>query len=102
MKRNYQLPSTIDFLRPPRNEVTNLPSHAGAELKTFSAILALMGNLNYPRVCMYYEQKLAISLIVENMSVNQFSKLTNNMHFTTEDDKNISDRLWKCERYIIV
>ena len=53
-----------------------------------------MGNLGYPRVRMYWEPKVAIT-IIENMIINRFLKLKNNMHFTTKNDKNSAGRLWK-------
>lgn len=78
-----------------QNGVANFPPTNVPEVKTFFGILIIMGNLGYPRVRMYWEPKFAIPLIAENISVNRFFKLRNNMHFTSEEDKDSTDRLWK-------
>lgn len=78
-----------------RTSVPNFPATNISEVKAFFGILMVMGNLSYPRVRMYWEPKFAIPLISENMQVNRFFKLRNTMHFTSDEEQNLEDRLWK-------
>lgn len=67
------------------------------EMKTFTGIHVMMGNLHYPRIKCYWEPKIGISLIYENMPINRFYKLRTNLHFvnTQEAEENNNDRFWK-------
>lgn len=51
------------------------------EIKTFVVIHILMGNLNYPRLRCYWENKLKIPMISESMPRNRFSQLRTHLHF---------------------
>lgn len=78
-----------------RKNVPNFPPTTVLELKTFIGINILMGNLNLPRVRMYWEPKFSVPLISENMTSNRFFKLRNNLHFIVDKDPNNNDRFWK-------
>ncbi|XP_050295773.1 piggyBac transposable element-derived protein 3-like [Anthonomus grandis grandis] len=66
------------------------------ELKTFVGIHIIMGNLHYPRIKFYWDHKLQIPLISNNMTVNRFYKLRQHIHFVNIHEKlDNSDRFWK-------
>ncbi|XP_050293853.1 piggyBac transposable element-derived protein 3-like [Anthonomus grandis grandis] len=66
------------------------------ELKTFVGIHIIMGNLHYPRIKLYWDHKLQIPLISNNMTVNRFYKLRQHIHFVNIHEKpDNSDRFWK-------
>ncbi|XP_050295117.1 piggyBac transposable element-derived protein 2-like [Anthonomus grandis grandis] len=55
-----------------------------------------MGNLNYPRIKLYWDHKLQIPLISNNITVNRFYKLRQHIHFVNIHEKlDNSDRFWK-------
>lgn len=56
-----------------------------------------MGNLNYPRVRLYWESKFVIPVIYENMTRKRFQKLRKCIHFIENNPNtaNIGDRFWK-------
>ena len=66
------------------------------EMKTFVGIHVLMGNLHYPRIKCYWNPKLRISHIADNMPLNRFYTLRQNLHFVdiTNNAEN-RDRFWK-------
>ena len=61
------------------------------ETKTFVGIHIIMGNLYYSRVWFYWQQKLAVSIISDNMTFNRFSKLWQNVHFMDTTKPNSND-----------
>lgn len=68
-----------------------------AELETFTALHILMGNLNYPRVRCYWENKLRIPMVADAMPRDRFFKLRKHLHFVNVQEKppECRDRLWK-------
>lgn len=78
------------------NGVHNFPETNVDEMKTFFGILIVMGNLQFPRVRMYWDSTLGISLIKNNMNVNRFFKLRQNFHVVDNNaPRNSNDRCWK-------
>lgn len=72
-----------------------VPTNAD-EMKVFVGIHIVMGNLHYPRVRNYWESKLQIPLISNNMNVNRFFKLRQNLHFVDAQMRpETNDRFWK-------
>lgn len=70
-----------------------LPTNLG-EIKTFVGIHIVMGNCHYPRIRNYWQPKLNIPLISDNMQVNRFFKLRQHIHFVNiEEQPNNNDRL---------
>lgn len=65
------------------------------EIKTFVGIHIIMGNLHYPRTRLYWNSKLFIPIISENMTFNRFSKLRTHIHFVDPNQVNNQDRFWK-------
>lgn len=67
------------------------------EIKTFVGIHILMGNLNYPRLRCYWENKLKIPMISESMPRNRFSQLRTHLHFVNvlEKPPDCNDGFWK-------
>lgn len=67
------------------------------ELESFVALHILMGNLNYPRVRCYWENKLRIPMIADAMARDRFFKLRKHLHFVNVQEKppECRDRLWK-------
>lgn len=66
------------------------------EMKVFVGIHILMGNLRYPRIRNYWEPKLQVPLIANNMNVNRFFKLRQNLHFIDAQNRpETNDRFWK-------
>lgn len=68
------------------------------EMKVFVGIHIAMGNMRYPRVRCYWDTKLRIPLIADNMSLNRFFRLRQHVHFVdTEhrDPATANDRFWK-------
>lgn len=68
-----------------------------AEIKKFVGIHILMGNLNLPRIKMYWDSSIGISIIKENMTLKRFSKLRQSIHLVdiTAREVGNTDRLWK-------
>uniref|UniRef100_A0A6P7GHJ3 Uncharacterized protein LOC114338891 n=1 Tax=Diabrotica virgifera virgifera TaxID=50390 RepID=A0A6P7GHJ3_DIAVI len=67
------------------------------EIKTFIGVHIVMGNLQFPRVCMYWHRSMGIPLVKDSLSLSRFYKLRQTIHLVdilsrNEDNK---DRLWK-------
>lgn len=78
------------------NGVQNFLETNVDEMKTFFGILIVMGNLQFPRVRMYWDSTLGISLIKNNMTVNRFFKLRQNFHVVDNSaPRNSNDHCWK-------
>lgn len=56
-----------------------IPTNAD-EIKTLIAIHIVMGNLQFPRIRMYWEKKTMIKTVADNMTRNRFFWLRNNLH----------------------
>jgi hypothetical protein len=56
------------------------------EMRTFVGIHILMGNLHYPKVRFYWNQKLSIPIISPVMTVNRFFKLRQDVDFVNSDE----------------
>lgn len=67
------------------------------ELKIFFGIHVIMGNLNFPRIRMYWDGSIGIPIIKHNMQQKRFSKLRQCIHLVdiTARPQGNSDRLWK-------
>lgn len=52
-----------------------------AELRIFVGLHILMGNLNYPRVRCYWEDKLRIPMVADAMNRDEFFKIRKHLHF---------------------
>ncbi|XP_050501036.1 piggyBac transposable element-derived protein 4-like [Diabrotica virgifera virgifera] len=67
------------------------------EIKTFIGVHIVMGNLQFPRVCMYWHRSMGIPLVKDSLSLSRFYKLRQTIYLVdilsrNEDNK---DRLWK-------
>ncbi|KAJ8966279.1 hypothetical protein NQ314_003647 [Rhamnusium bicolor] len=80
----------------PRFSPTNMD-----EVKKFIGIHVVMGNLQFPRVEMYWSSTCGIKIIKENMALKRFYKLRKTLHLVdvTSREATNTDRLWKV-RYI--
>ncbi|XP_063216722.1 uncharacterized protein LOC134527733 [Bacillus rossius redtenbacheri] len=80
-----------------QNNVQNFSATTLDEMKMFIGIHIIMGNLSYPRVCIYWEDRFRIPIISDNLAVNRFSKLRNSFHVVDCWGKVplIDDRFWK-------
>ncbi|KAI4465947.1 transposase is4 [Holotrichia oblita] len=67
------------------------------EIKTFIGVHIIMGNLQYPRVRMYWDSKISIPLVHDNINYNRFSKLRQTLHLVdvTGREEGNNDRVWK-------
>lgn len=67
------------------------------EIEKFLGMTIAMGNLQYPRVRLYWDTKLGINFVNQVMTVNRFYKLRQNIHLvdTTKEPPNNTDRFWK-------
>lgn len=67
------------------------------EMKKFIGVHIAIGNLQFPRVRMYWSSKYGIPLIKDSMSVLRFFKLRQAIHLVdiTSRPENNTDRLWK-------
>ena len=66
------------------------------EMKTFVGIHIVMGNCHYPRIRCYWQPHLKIPLVSDNMTVNRFFQLRQNLHFVNIEQKpDNNDRFWK-------
>lgn len=74
-----------------QNHTHNFPSTNEQEMKTFIGIHMLMGIPDYPRVRMYWEDRFKIPLISDNMNVNRFYKLRQNLHVVDNEAKSPSE-----------
>ncbi|KAI4467853.1 transposase is4 [Holotrichia oblita] len=80
-----------------QNNIHNFPATNNNEIKKLIGIHITMGNLHFPRVKLYWDAKLGISIISENMTGNRFFKLRQCLCFvdnTQKADDN-TDRFWK-------
>ncbi|KAJ8888008.1 hypothetical protein PR048_007493 [Dryococelus australis] len=64
-----------------QNNTANFAPTTVQEVNNFIRMHVLMGNLSYPRVHLYWEPKFCVPLISENISLNRFFKLRQNLHF---------------------
>lgn len=65
------------------------------EIKKFVGIHIIMGNLSYPRIRLYWDSKLCVNVVKNNMPYNRFSKLRTHIHFTDANQPNETDKFWK-------
>nr|XP_022904168.1 piggyBac transposable element-derived protein 2-like [Onthophagus taurus] len=67
------------------------------ELEVFVGMHILMGNLPYPRLKCYWENKLRIPTIADAMPRDRFHKLRSFLHFVNVEEKppECKDRFWK-------
>lgn len=101
---NYSLPSPVDYFKryitnDIISEMVNMSNLYAAreninflatntsEITVFIGIHLLMGNLGFPRISMYWNKQLGISLVNENMTLNRFYKLRNTFHLEDTDKK---------------
>ena len=79
-----------------QNNVPHFPSTDSREMRKFVGIQILMGNLQHPRVRLYWDQKLGIPIISRCMPVNRFFKLRSTVHIVNVQEKpQNNDRFWK-------
>lgn len=50
------------------------------EIKIFIAVHIIMGNLQFPRVCMYWHRSMGIPLVKDSISLSRFYKLRQAIH----------------------
>ena len=83
-----------------QQHIPNFPATDAAELRKFVGINILMGNLQFPRVRLYWDSKLGIPYISQHMTVNRFFKLRTCVHIVdVEDQPANNDRFWKVRPY---
>lgn len=61
------------------------------EIRTFIGIHIIMGNLNFPRVSMYWHHSMGMPLVKDAMSLSRFYKLRQALHLvdiTSREDNN--------------
>ena len=69
------------------------------EIRKFFGINILMGNINLPRIRMYWQPATRIDRIAESMPVNRFFKLRQNIHAVSarEPPKDNTNKFWKVD-----
>ena len=67
------------------------------EIETMIGIHVEMGTMSYPQIRLYWTSKRRHPLIANNMTLNRFSKIRNNLHLVDnlEHDTNSPDKYWK-------
>ncbi|KAJ8910560.1 hypothetical protein NQ315_008945 [Exocentrus adspersus] len=79
-----------------QKNIARFPPTTPEEIKKFFGIHIVMGNLQFPRVRMYWQKNIGIPLVQENMAFNRFSKLRQTVHLVDVNDRQGTvDRLWK-------
>lgn len=79
-----------------QENVAHFPATNPNEMKKFVGIMIMMGNLQYPRVRLYWDSKLGIPFISQCMTLNRFFKLRNCVHIVdSRKNPNNNDRIWK-------
>lgn len=80
-----------------QTDIARFPPTTVDEIRKFIGIHIIMGNMNFPRVEMYWNPSMGLRIISENMTLRRFYKLRQTIHLvdinSREDDNN--DRLWK-------
>ncbi|XP_031358741.1 piggyBac transposable element-derived protein 3-like isoform X1 [Photinus pyralis] len=80
-----------------QQNTARFPSTSLTEIKSFIGIHIIMGNLQFPRVSMYWHRSMGIPLVKDNMPLSRFYKLRQAIHIVdiTSREENNQDRLWK-------
>ncbi|XP_031327701.1 uncharacterized protein LOC116158962 [Photinus pyralis] len=84
-----------------QQNTARFPSTSLTEIKSFIGIHIIMGNLQFPRVSMYWHRSMGIPLVKDNMPLSRFYKLRQAIHIVdiTSREENNQDRLWKEEDF---
>lgn len=78
------------------NSGCNLKTTA-KEIRCLVGIHVHMGTLGFPRCRLYWQPSTRIDLIADNISLNRFFKLRNNLHVTSDDQRDDRNHLWKVQ-----
>lgn len=89
-KNQYSVKTTLHNVNTTANEVRKL-----------FGMHILMGVIHLPRVMLYWNPMMKVSLISETMTEKPFFKLRNNLHIVAEDSGfDSEDRLWKVRPFL--
>ena len=67
------------------------------EIETMLGIHIEMGTMAYPQIRLYWSSNRRHPLIANNMTLNRFSKIRNNLHLVDnlQHDETSNDKYWK-------
>ena len=72
------------------------------EMKHFFGVSIIMGNLQFPRIRMYWRTHTRIALVADNINVNRYFKVRTNLHVNSQQEAAVGEtcRFWKVKPVI--